>query len=401
MKRNLLIPATLLALGLTAFGQKEDLEKAAPPKPAPPSTNGDAPATAVPKGRFPAATPASPAGGNFGGGGFGGMGGAGGSASAGALYGGGGVGYTVGPSASSSSGIAPLIVRFSGGDEATNAVLEEDLNIMGHLIEHSLQNAVADGAPEVKSGIPILLSDARSVRGMYLDGFGAMFMIKVRFPVFAPSVPEPKEPPPPASDSEWDRAKRELYGEAEGRSADMALMGGGSQYDAGQVEELKTVLLQTLKSASNIHNLKPDDFIAITVFGQPSAFVSARKSRVSRSDSSNLFSPTPTPPRTELSLSRQITADKIYMNVDPDQKPRAGTAAREVAIVLRGPSQGSVLTLRVRRSDVDAFAKGKLDFEAFQKKAEQNSYLGSGYGVTSINSWSKIGNSRSTGAQGF
>ena len=38
---------------------------------------------------------------------------------------------------------------------------------------------------------------------------------------------------------------------------------------------------------------------------------------------------------------------------------------------------------------MDAFAKGQMDLEAFQKKAEQHSYTGSGYGVSSINSWSK------------
>jgi hypothetical protein len=52
-------------------------------------------------------------------------------------------------------------------------------------------------------------------------------------------------------------------------------------------------------------------------------------------------------------------------------------------------SQGTVLTLRVKKSDVDAFEKGKLDFKAFEKAARFNAYPGSGYDVTTVNSWSR------------
>ena len=56
---------------------------------------------------------------------------------------------------------------------------------------------------------------------------------------------------------------------------------------------------------------------------------------------------------------------------------------------------GTVLTLRVKKSDADAFASGKLDFNAFQQKAEIHAYPGSGYGLTSLNSWAKEHNARS------
>jgi hypothetical protein len=49
------------------------------------------------------------------------------------------------------------------------------------------------------------------------------------------------------------------------------------------------------------------------------------------------------------------------------------------------------MSLRVRKADLDALANGKLDFERFEKKVEQHSYAGSGYGITSLNSWSKSG----------
>jgi hypothetical protein len=159
------------------------------------------------------------------------------------------------------------------------------------------------------------------------------------------------------------------------------MIGTGSQYDAGQVEELKKTLLQTLKYSANIHNLKPDDSVAITVFGQPATVAQVRKSR-SRNEPAN-------PLRTNSAVARATASANRKLDLaQAELKARAGALDRE-ATLLRASAQGTVLTLRAKKSDVDAFASGKMDFDGFQKKTEQNSYSGNGYGITSINSWSK------------
>ena len=43
-------------------------------------------------------------------------------------------------------------------------------------------------------------------------------------------------------------------------------------------------------------------------------------------------------------------------------------------MVGEGKSRNSALTIRVKKSDVDSFAKGKLDIEAFRKKASVTLY---------------------------
>ena len=45
------------------------------------------------------------------------------------------------------------------------------------------------------------------------------------------------------------------------------------------------------------------------------------------------------------------------------------------------------MALRVRKGDIDAFSGGKLDFDAFKAKVSTTAYIGSGAGMTSINSW--------------
>ena len=53
----------------------------------------------------------------------------------------------------------------------------------------------------------------------------------------------------------------------------------------------------------------------------------------------------------------------------------------------RAAGQGTVLTLRVKKSDLDAFAKGTLSLEAIQKRTTFNAYVGSGHGIASVNTW--------------
>jgi len=298
----------------------------------------------------------------------------------GAVAGGTGVySYSSGSVGSRSSGVPPVVVRFSGSDDEANAAMEEDLTVMTHLIERSLEHGIGEDAPDEKLGIRMLYSEGgRSVRAVYLEGFGPLFMIKVGFPVFASGNAEAKEPAP-ASDTEWDKAKRDLYGANEERVANAVGIGGGSRFDPEQVDALKKVLLQSLKNAANIRNLKPADFVAFTVFGQPVTVVQVKKSRTRSASNS-------TPPSAETSASRKSSTDAGRA----DQKAQATGLAR-ASDLLRSSTQGTVLSLRAKKSDVDDFASGKLDFESFAKKTEQHSYPGNGYGITSINSWSRSG----------
>ena len=105
-----------------------------------------------------------------------------------------------------------------------------------------------------------------------------------------------------------------------------------------------------------------------------------------------------------IDLIRGRNAHKLFMALalfTSDAAREKADAAREKeksqAVVLaktdllRASTQGTVLALRVKKADVDAFATGKLDLEALEKKVGQHSYPGSGYGITSINSWSRSG----------
>ena len=110
----------------------------------------------------------------------------------------------------------------------------------------------------------------------------------------------------------------------------------GPPYDAGQVENLKIQILGSLKEAKGFQSLSAGDFLSVVVFG-----------------------------------------------------PAAGTVRGTG--VDAGQRRGTVLAMRVKKSDIDAFAAGTLDAAKFKEKAAIATYYGSGYDVTSVNSWTKNG----------
>src|SRR5256714_677998 len=258
---------------------------------------------------------------------------------------------------SAADAIPPLVIQFSSTNQNVVQEWEEDLTVMTRLIEEALQHAADEDLTDVpfKLGIPITLVTAnRSVRPLFLEGFGALFMIKVNFPVVPPSKVDEEKPEHPESD--WDKARQEIFG----RQRQLSWLGGtvesGADYDSDQVETLTKELTEVLKNAANFRNLGPDEYVSITVFGSPNSGAKAVKpSRRKKSEPSD--------------MSKEL--DRTIQELVRNRPARPGT----------------VLTMRVRKGDVDAFSKGTINYDAFAKKVATNMYLGSGYGITSLNSW--------------
>jgi hypothetical protein len=242
--------------------------------------------------------------------------------------------------------IPPVVIRFSESDPKANSELEQDLFVMARVLSRMLERA--DKAQiEYKMNVPIVLTGAgKSVRPMYIEGVGPLFMIKVNFPVMpAPKVIATKGQPK-AADSEWHEAERDLFGSNVEFLVDEATNDG--VYNEEKVTVLKREIITALKNATNIRGLKPEEFVNVAVFGQT---VSLRKVMESENGRGEL-------------MARRV----------PSSEPG-------------GATKGTVLTLRVRKSDIDAFAANTVNLDAFKAKVSTATYLGSGTGMTSINSW--------------
>jgi len=175
--------------------------------------------------------------------------------------------------------------------------------------------------------------------------------MSVNFPLLPPPAKPEATREKSDTDSAWEEAKREIHGRSDawsqfGDTFKFSPSPGPEQeYEEGKVEDLKEGLLETLKNATNIRNLKSDETIAVCVFGGASA--GPRKAKAT-------------------------TAKLKKVGPDgPDEPVEVAVADSDSAV-----SRGTILTLRVRKSDVDAFAKGKLNHDEFRKKAGITTYAG-------------------------
>jgi hypothetical protein len=252
-----------------------------------------------------------------------------------------------------------LVIRSADFDPKEQSSLEEDLTVMSHILDKALEEKVS-GQPRARKamGIDVVFSSSSTpVRSLYLEGYGAVFFLNVGFPLLAPPKAEPKKEPVETS-STWEEARQELYGQP-GQPKMPAPQ--GEEYDQDKVDKLKDSVLDALKNGSNIRDLKADDSITVCVFGGAGRSVRPQ-SAVRR---------TPAP-----------TAVENYVYVFGDSKT--------------GRTRGTILTIRVRKADADAFAKGKLDLDGLRKKAKVSAYSGNGV----AEGWNSFGSFGSGGGYG-
>jgi len=278
---------------------------------------------------------------------------------------GGAYGYV--SSKSSGSSVPPVVIQFGSKGPEAIATMEDDLAVMTHLIDQALDRMGGD-VPDEKMGIKLYYtSGGKSVRALYLENFGPLFMVKVNFPVHAPAVTEAKAPDEP-DDSEWNRARRSVLGFPE--DARWTGGSGGVPYEAERVEALKKQLVAALKNASNMKGVKPDEHVTVTVFGSPAA----TDGIVIREQKGN--------------SSRQATAVRLESVVEGN---------KVIIESARASSHGTILTLRLKKADIDSAGKDGAD--ALAKKAIVNTYAGNGHGLSSVNSWIKSSSSSSPRAR--
>lgn len=261
--------------------------------------------------------------------------------------------------------VPPLVIQFSPSNGAAVGAMEEDLTIMTRLLEKAFDQL--GEAPTVsKLGLQLLFSgERRSVRASYLEGFGALFMVKVNFPVFG----APKTAQRPAensaatkAESEWEQAKRELAGGFSENSilGEINMVASTPQFDEAVVGSLTGAIVQTLKNGGNIRGIRPEESIAVTIFGSPSGADAPIRFGVFNS----------APPSAEGEAGFSGVLNVLAHDYNAATAPRC-----------------TVLTLRVKRADVDALNNGEISTEQFQSRVTNHAYVGNGHGITSLNSW--------------
>ena len=236
----------------------------------------------------------------------------------------------------------PLIVRNSDMKPEVQANLEEDLTVMTRLFQKTMSEL--PGRPlarrETAMGIDVFVSAAPGPdRSYYLEGYGAVFVLEAGFPMLvpAPARAEARGPSAATAPSPWEEARREVYG---GPSQGPAAV---RETSTSIVERLKRLLLDALKNASNIRDLKADESVTVCVLGGGTG---GPTPAWGTGGSTGYTVPVP----------GGTTGNFSWLN-DRNSAPHR-----------------TVMTLRIKRADADAFAKGEITREEFGNRARIAAY---------------------------
>ena len=220
------------------------------------------------------------------------------------------------------------------------AAMTEDMTVMSRIFEKNLEQAripTARGSLFVSSHDPfaaLLGGGGGAIQSMYLQGYGALFLMKVDFPLSPPPQVEQKqeeETKKEETDPVWQQMRREMYEpqDTKRRKTEQPQ----EKFDAEKVENLKTTLVKALKHAANIRSLKQDELVILAVAGSGG---SAGETAM-------------------ITTSSAVVVDGHTRIVQ--QQPASS-----------GSSQ-TVLVIRAKKSDIDSFAKN-ADYEQFRQRIQ-------------------------------
>ena len=243
----------------------------------------------------------------------------------------------------------------------------EDMNVMSRIFDKQLAKAHLIKSPDYSWvysrgpdrtarswWLPNLHSrqNGRATETIYLEGFGAIFLMGVDFPLAPPPEVEEKETEEP-TDRIWAETKQEIYmpEDAKRRRRDRPTE---EEYDAEKVEKLKRTLTNALKHASNIRALKSEDWVILTVTGsgQPAGITTTADART----------------------GQVVVHDQTFVHTH---------LPGDI-----GFPMPTLLTICAKKSDIDSFSKGELDFDDFRQRTKIfTSYANLERGGPSVEPW--------------
>ena len=297
-----------------------------------------------------------------------------------------------------------LVIPTQEMDGLEIASVREDISIMSRILDKAIapeiiETSIYEDTTDsqtlinmIRTGEPIAPRQ-NLTEGMYIAGFGAVFSMRVNFPLRRPSNgPEPKDSIAD-SNNVWEQTRREIVTPAAARGIvqEARIRQQRPPYDARRVEELKNKLIESIKHASNIRALKSDDWIIISVTGPGIRQVRAPEPQsgiyggVGRGGYGG-----PLPGREQnmqQGLDGQGNIPAPAQLGQPDTVMPAGFNSDDFEFFIQrygtAPSSGTTslprrapnlmptgLVIKAKKSDIDIFAKGKISLQSFKERLE-------------------------------
>jgi hypothetical protein len=256
---------------------------------------------------------------------------------------------------------APLVIAFEIGPEKI-AETQEDLAILSRILSKA---AGREGDRTESMALGIVVSSFPGLRrpqAMYLEGYGATFLLNVPFPLAAPAVKDERKPEKPKN-TLWEQTRRELYGgrggvggpggSGAGIPTDMRMMlryglipkgfklDPSAAYDAKRVEKLQQELIEALEHGVNLRHVKPEEYLVVVVSSGG---------------------------------ERPATVVRVQERAGVNRAPEVRHEEHSVVVPHAAGPGANTLVLRVTKADADALAAGKIDSEEFRKRVSARLY---------------------------
>ena len=270
---------------------------------------------------------------------------------------------------------AVSVVRCTTPNQAALDETAADLNILSFVFSQNLERALSGDGGEMgayKLGIPMLLqTGGRSVEASYIEGFGAVFNLKVRFPLVQ-SADVDKESQTSSANSEWEQARRALAGATQSDPRSANPYEKAVHFNPKLVETLKKRVIELLGNASHLRHVQPDEWVAVTFSGPPNMLAPNSGVGSGSAGMGSLGSSTIDDPN--------APAKPSSSSPKPNQAPvgaeKPSEPSQNIAGTRRGPNRMTILTIRIKKRNEDAFAANKMTEDEFFHAAEIASYLG-------------------------
>jgi hypothetical protein len=258
------------------------------------------------------------------------------------------------------------------------AAITEDMQIMSHILDERFKETRRVQGVFTDFG-DFFGRDNRQTEAIYLQGYGVLFSMEVNFAFSPAPKPQPQQTAEPNEqvDSTWQKAKQQVFSPGEIRGATGS---GSTEESASQmVEELKRDLITTLKHAANIRGVQPDEWIILTVIGggreSGSGFGGGG---YMMGGMGGLYESSPFGGTSTGGMG-------VYGGGSSSYGYGGGMAGGMVGGMggfsggmggFGGPgvSSATVLTIRAKKADVDAYAKGEQILEQFRQKVQIFTY---------------------------
>ncbi|MBN2315151.1 MAG: hypothetical protein JXM79_14570 [Sedimentisphaerales bacterium] len=260
----------------------------------------------------------------------------------------------------------------------------EDMQIMSHIL---------DGRFKQKRQVQGLFTDFgdfferddRTTEAIYLQGYGILFSMEVNFTFIPPAEPETQQPEDTTEnvDPTWQQARRQVF--QPGASQRLGASESTEEQSHKMVEELKRDLIETLKHAANIRVLQPDERIILTIIGNSRGVGGMMGSAGSMMGGMGMMGGMSMSGGFGGGISSRGRSRTSGMGGMGEMRGIGGgmtgggmmggsMGMGGMAMGGMGTSSATVLTIRTKKSDVDAFAKGELNIEQFQEKVKTVMY---------------------------